>query len=242
MAETASATQQDEIVARLKLNGAWFAAEAELAEEKLVAKVSADEGITVSDEELQQEFDGFRDSQELHKAEDTHKWLELSGLTVEQVESWLESGIQQAKLADKLIEDGQIEAYYSQNPNEFEYAQISQLVVADAGAAGELAISIRDEGEDFAKLAKQHSLDQSTRQGGGFLGLISREDAGGLPGDVADRIFAAAVGEVIGPFELPGEVHCLVRVEEVGRGELDDDVRASLRDQLFCAHMEQLSQ
>ena len=115
------------------------------------------------------------------------------------------------------------------------------MIVDDAGAAGELALSIREEGEDFAALAAEHSLDESTNSNGGYLGLISRDEAGGLPGDVADRIFAAADAEVIGPFEVSGGGHLIIRVEEVGRHELDDDLRAVLREQLFDAHMAELA-
>lgn len=104
-----------------------------------------------------------------------------------------------------------------------------------------MALSIREEGEDFAALAAEHSLDDSTSSDGGYLGLISREEAGGLPGDIADRIFAASESEVIGPFEVPGGGHLIIRVEEVGKHELDDDLRAVLRGQLFDAHMAQLA-
>lgn len=241
MTETTTAAQSEEIVARLKLSGAWFDAASELADEKLLLKVAGDEGISVSDEELQAEFDEYRRERELHKAEDTNRWLEESGVTIEQVESHLEAEILGAKLADKLIDDAQIDAYYNQNPNEFEYAQISQLAVADAGAADEIALSIREEGEDFAKLAKQHSLDAPTKLGGGFVGFINREEAGGLPGDAADRIFSASAGDVIGPIALPGDVYCLIQVEEVGRSELDDDLRAELRQQLFNEKMSEIA-
>jgi parvulin-like peptidyl-prolyl isomerase len=241
MAEAASTVQQDDIVARLKLSGAWFAAIAELEFEALIGKVAADDGVAVSEDELQNEFDEFRAGMDLHKAEDTNAWLADSGITIDQVEAMLESSILQAKLADKLIDDAQIDAHYSQNPTTFDYAEISHLVVDNAGAAGELALSIREEGDDFAALAAEHSLDESTSSNGGYLGLISREEAGGLPGDVADRVFAAAAAELIGPFELPGGAHMIVRVEEVGRHELDDDLRAMLREQLFDAHMAQLA-
>ncbi|QDU47494.1 Foldase protein PrsA precursor [Symmachiella dynata] len=241
MAEATTTVQQDDIIARLKLSGAWFAAAAELEFEGLISKVAADEGVAVSDDELQSEFDAFRADLDLFKAEETNAWLADSGITVEQVEAMLESNILQAKLADKLIDDAQIDAHYNQNPAAFDYAEISQLVVDNSGAAGELALSIREEGEDFAALAAEHSLDDSTSSDGGYLGLISREEAGGLPGDIADRIFAASESEVIGPFEVPGGGHLIIRVEEVGKHELDDDLRAVLRGQLFDAHMAQLA-
>src|SRR3954452_25450809 len=78
-----------QVEARLKLSGAWDEAVEQLAEEALATEAAAQEGVSVSDEELQRQFDSFRASRELHKAEDTHRWLQSAGLTVEQVEDAL---------------------------------------------------------------------------------------------------------------------------------------------------------
>jgi len=242
MTEATTSITQEDIIARLKLSGAWFDAIGELEDEALIAKVSADEGLQVSDDELQESFDDYRRDLELLSAEDTNKWLAESGITVDQVEAMLESSILRGKLADKLIDDAEIDAHYSQNPADFEYAEICQIAVADAGAAEELALSIREEGEDFAELAKKHSLDEPTKEDGGYLGVITREDATGLPSDVADRIFSGSAGEVVGPFELPGGAHVIIRVEDSGRAELDEDLREMLRQFLFGQKMDQLSE
>lgn len=242
MAELTSEISQEDIIARLKLSGAWFEAMAELQDDAFVAKVAADEGVEVTDDELQEEFDGLRRDMDLLKAEDTQKWLESTGLTVEQVEGMVEAAILRGKLAEKLIDDDQIESYFNQNPGQFEFADISQIAVSDAGAAGELVLSIREEGEDFEVLAEKHSLDEATNDNGGYVGLISRQEAAELPGDVSDRVFAAAPGEIVGPFEVPGGAHLIIRVEEVGRYELDDELREALRQSLFDAKMAELAE
>ncbi|MFV2066423.1 MAG: peptidyl-prolyl cis-trans isomerase [Pirellulales bacterium] len=223
---------EEDVVSRLKIGGAWFGALAELSNEALVRQAAEQEGLSVSDDELQKAFDDFRLSRGLHKADETHRWLTDEGLTVDEVESMLEAGILSQKLAEEVISDDAIDSLYEQNPREFEYAQISHIVVRQQGAAEELALSVREEGEDFANLARKHSIDQATRSGGGFVGLVTRSDTAGIPDDVADRIFAAAAGDVIGPFPL-GENRGLVRAEEVGRRPLDDGLRAALRAQLF---------
>ena len=86
-------------------------------------------------------------------------------------------------------------------------------------------------------MARKHTLDETTRMGGGFLGMVNRDDAAGLPTNVADRIFAATPGEVIGPFQS-GDGFFLVRVEEVGRRPLDEDLRRDLRPQLYGQWLE----
>lgn len=221
-----------DIVSRLRLSGAWQSAASELAQESVITKTAAQEKLSVSDSELQAAFDDFRRSRGLEKAAETKSWLESAGLKVEQVESALEADILASKLAEKVIDDKQIEQYYKQHPVDFDFARISQIVVGDAGAARELALNAREEGEDFSALARQHSIDEQTRAGGGFVGLVTRIDASGLPASIADRIFAASASEIVGPFER-GETHCLIRVEENGRLELDDELKSVIRGQLF---------
>lgn len=223
---------QCDVTTRLQLSGAWFDALSEIEDEALAAQAAAQEGLTVSDAELQNAVDEYRLSRELEKADDTHCWLESIGLSIEDVEQFLEADVLQSKLAEKLIDDAKIESHYNQNPKDFEYARVSHIVTEEKGAAEELALSAREEGEDFAQLARDHSLDESTRTGGGFLGLVTRAETSGLSDDVADRIFAATAGDVIGPFDA-GNGQILVRIEEVGRLPLDDDLRCEVRQQLF---------
>jgi parvulin-like peptidyl-prolyl isomerase len=223
---------QDDIITQLKLTGAWYEAQAEIADDALVAQLAKKEKLTVADQELQQEFDAFRAARELHKAEDTQNWLKSTNLTVEQVEGSLESAILMDKLAEKVVDGKQIEKYYNENPTAFDYARVSQIVVDNKGKAEEIALSAREEGEDFAKLARQHSQDQVTRCGGGFVGLITREESNGYPKATTDRIFAGKPGEVIGPVQV-GNSYCLMKVEDCGRRPLDDDLRFELRDEIF---------
>jgi peptidylprolyl isomerase len=223
---------QEAVESRLKLSGAWFGALDELKDEALIAQAAQKEGLTVSDAELQQEFDNYRLSQGLEKAEETHSWLKSSGLTVEDVESFLEAGILAGKVAKKVISDAAVDAYFKQNPQEFEYAQISHLVVGDAGAAEELALSAKEEGENFAELARKHSIDKGSKAGGGFVGQITRQSTNGMPAAIADQIFSGKAGDVVGPFQS-GKAHCVVNVLEVGRRSLDEGLRAGIRSQLF---------
>ena len=226
-----------EVEARLRLSGAWQEAIAELCLESAVVTLAEKEGLSVSDEPLQQAFDDFRRSRGLHKKEETTAWLEAAGLAVEDVERLVEAGLLHGQLAEQLVDDGQVDAFYNQNPQQFEYARVSHLIVAEEGAAQELALSVREEGEDFGKLAREHSLDESTRAGGGFIGLITRADAAAFPPEIADRLFSASVGEVVGPFPVAGGGYCLLRVDEVGRRPLDDELRRSLRAELLGQKM-----
>lgn len=223
---------QGDVITQLKLNGAWDEALAEVADDALVAQIAQKEKLTVADKELQREFDAFRAARALHKAEDTQSWLKAANLTVEQVEGSLESAILMDKLAEKVVDNKQIEKYYNENPTAFDYARVSQIVVADKGKADEIALNAREDGGDFAKLARQYSVDEGSKCGGGFVGLISRESSNGFSRATTDRIFAGKPGEVIGPVQM-GTSYCLIKVEDSGRRPLDEELRFTLRDQLF---------
>jgi parvulin-like peptidyl-prolyl isomerase len=222
---------QADVVARAKITGAYAETTLELARDAAAASAAKELGVKIDDKELQSAYDDFRRACQLYKAKDTEAWLQQSGLKVEDIENYLEAGLLREKIAQKLVPDAQVDRYYAENPREFEYARVSHIVVKDRSAAEELALSLREEGEDFTKLAKSHSQDEETRCGGGYRGLVTRDNTLGLAEDVADRIFAAKAGDVVGPFQSNG-VCCLVRIEESGRLPLDQDLRGRIRAEL----------
>ena len=232
---------QCDVIARLKLDGTWQQTLDQLTREAHLARVAQTEKVQVADSELQTAFDDYRLAIGLEKAIDTQRWLQDSGTSIEHVESMVESDILYDKLAEKLVPAKEIEAWYNQNPQLFDYARISTLAVKTKGEAEELALSVKEESEDFHELARKHSIDEETRAGGGYVGEITRDEAAGLSADAADRIFAATETEVVGPFELPGGTYCLVRVLEVGRSPLDESTRDQIRHQLFEEKMAELA-
>jgi len=225
--EDKTITQAD-VIARAKITGAYADTALALARDAAACKVADDLGIKISDEELQSAYDDFRRACDLHKAKDTEAWLKRSGLTVEDIECYLEAGLLRQRLASELVPKEEVESYYAQNPREFEFARVSQIEVKDQSAAEELALSLREEGEDFATLARKHSIDPQTRCGGGYRGLVTRDEAQNLPEDIADRIFSANPGEIVGPFASNGSSY-VVRIEECGRLPLDESLRSRIQ-------------
>lgn len=90
---------------------------------------------------------------------------------------------------------------------------LSVLAAKDADTAQALAERVR-QGEDFAALAKAHSIDPSAERGGRLPDLTYNQDA-----PLVRRAFAARVGRVDGPFVLGGR-HVLLLVH--GRLEARD--------------------
>lgn len=167
---------------------------------KLLRQVSS--GIFVSDAELWQEF---RDQ-------------------VEQVEIRYVPLDPSSRYEDDAftISDGEIEAYYRANQEEFEMpARASVKVVvldktptpADTVAAfvdaEEILQEIRD-GGDFAEIARAESTDQPTAALGGDLGVFNQ---GRMVPAFDSAVFAASSGELVGPVQTSFGLH-LIEVQE----------------------------
>jgi len=90
---------------------------------------------------------------------------------------------------------------------------------SDIDAALELADSLRLEceaGEDFADLARRHSLDLESREDGGSMGTVLVR--GWMP-EVADALSGVGPGETGGPVVLPGGSAVALLLVEGGGGE-----------------------
>lgn len=129
------------------------------------------------------------------------------------------------------VSDEEVRRAYEARRNDFRreaQAQVSvvsllqQPTAADTAAARARARALRDslrQGADFAELARRESADPGSREGGGDLGFIRRED---VVAPFADAAFDLQVGQVSEPTITPFGVH-LIKVT----ARRDDAVRAS---------------
>ncbi|HEV3023173.1 MAG TPA: peptidylprolyl isomerase [Pirellulales bacterium] len=202
----------------------------EAAAERVLLQHAAREELSVSDTELQQAADQFRHRHGLSGAEQTHRWLAREGLTIEDFEAGLERELLLAKLKQHLT-GPQVANRFHARRDRYARAALRLIVVASEGIGRELLAQIIEEGQDFAALARKHSLHGPSRLAGGSLGVVARYD---LPADAADAVFAASPGNVVGP--LPGpDGFRLILVEELLPPELDDETQEVIRQELFDA-------
>ena len=84
----------------------------------IVQKAVANAGISVSDDELQQEADSARRAAGLDKSADTLRWLRESDLSEEDFEASCEYRLVAAKLREQVTGD-KIESYFETHRSEF---------------------------------------------------------------------------------------------------------------------------
>lgn len=186
-------------------------------------------GLSVSVEELQAAVDAFRRRHGLTSAEQTHAWLSARRLSVNDFEDTLERDLLIEKLKNHLTRDrsaGHFEAHQA----DYARARLRLILVGREDLARELSHQIRDEGSDFAGLARAHSLHPS-REAGGQVGTFFRRQ---MAPALAEAVFAARAGDVVGPL-ASAQGFQLVLVEELLPAQLNPELASLIRQELFDA-------
>jgi foldase protein PrsA len=152
-------------------------------------------GIEVGDAELQAEADTVRRSLGLEKADATNQWLSGRHLSVDDWERTLEANVLRRKVRERVVRD-QGRSYFGAHQAELDSALIHRIVVTDKTLADDLHGRLTSGRIEFAKAARQYSVDRESRYGGGFLGYVQRGD---LPAETAAAVFSAKKGDIVGP-------------------------------------------
>jgi peptidyl-prolyl cis-trans isomerase C len=132
--------------------------------------------------------------------------------------------VEQEILGGVTVSDEEVEKFYRDNQSAFENPEqlrVRHILICvkpgasdvEKNAAKKKTTDILErvkKGEDFAKLAEEHSEDPGSRQKGGDLGYIARNTT--MP-ELEQAAFALEVGRVSGPVETAFGFH-LIKVEE----------------------------
>lgn len=89
----------------MRINGQFEGPLNEVVTRKLTAESAKKSGITISTEELQNAVDQFRLSRGLRKKQDTENWLKSRRLSLDDLESHLETDLLIDKFKDALDKD-----------------------------------------------------------------------------------------------------------------------------------------
>jgi peptidyl-prolyl cis-trans isomerase D len=168
-----------------------------------------------------------------------------------------------AQLSSKVVvNDDQLKTYYEEQktktPERFvqpEQRRISHILFivndpkddAAAKAKADAALKRAQNGEDFAKLAKDLSQDEESAKQGGDLGWQERKSM--IPA-LADAAYAMKPGEVRGPIKTKFGYHIVklddikptaVKSFEEARTELEDEYRKDAAERMFNDAQEQLA-
>ena len=199
-----------------------------IAARQIVATVAQEKEIKVEVEELQKGADSIRLTNQLFKPEDTWKWLERHGLSLDEFEELVHHQILASKLAMHLFSE-QVEPFFIANQLNWTRASIYEVVLDDQDLAMELFYALSEEEISFSEVAHQYIENPENRRVGGYQGLLNRKQ---LKPEISAAVFAATPPQILRPIVTSVGVH-LILVEEIIPPELNEQSRQQILGELF---------
>jgi parvulin-like peptidyl-prolyl isomerase len=198
-----------------------------VVERIIIEQAAAELGVEPATEEIEALMHDFRRERDLYSAMAAERFLAERACSLDDFAEAMELLWKERALRHRYAEEP-AERHFRQHTAEYAAAALSELVVADRDVALELALQLREEGADFARLARTCSIAE-TRGSAGFMGEIRR---GALRAREAAAVFAAEPDQVVGPFPH-GRQFRLLRVHELRRAVLTEAIRTEIADQLW---------
>lgn len=194
-----------------------------------IIKTKAEEiGIEIYTAELQQAADEFRLTQKLINVQDTKKWLQKHGLSLDDFENLIYFDLLAKKLIEILFGD-LVESWFDLHQNDYAKAVIYEVDFEDINLAMELFSALQEGNISFDEIAQQYITQPSLRRAAGFRGILRRQQ---LETEIANAVFAATPPEFLQPIVTSTGAH-LILVEEIIEAQLDEPMRAKILAELF---------
>jgi putative peptide maturation system protein len=198
----------------------------------LIQEALEQEPIELSDAELQQAMDAFRRARRLYTAGETRDWLERHGSTHEKLERLVANEAVVARLRERVTA-GQVEATFEARRAVFDTAHTARLDFPDEASARQVAEEIHGGAAEFYVAAERRFMEDGGRTAAPPRPLFAVLQRGQTPPELAEALFAAAPGEVVGPVRTQ-EGYALLRVLSVTPTSLDEPTRRAIQELLFA--------
>lgn len=208
-------------------------------------------GITVSEEELELTLKGFKKQYNLNEKE-MKKKLNNQNFSQENFKEQLRFQLLTKKLIDAKLKgkiavtDEEVLDFYEENfgesgggENEVRIAHI--LISSDSSESEQKANEIANKaksGENFSKLAKEHSDDQLSANAGGDLGYFKKGD---LVESLENAVQNAEVNEVVGPVQSPAGYHIIIILDRKdSKSGIPESYKVEIKNALYNKKAEEL--
>ncbi|MFR2716889.1 MAG: peptidylprolyl isomerase, partial [Anaerococcus obesiensis] len=135
------------------------------------------------------------------------------------------------------VDEKQIKKYYEENKDTLSQVKASHILVADEATAKQVKEKL-DNGEDFAKLAKEYSKDTANAEKGGDLGYFTKDK---MVKEFADKAFSMKKDEVSDPVKTSYGYHIIKVTDKKDSPEaLKDEISKTLNDKKYSDYLTDL--
>ncbi len=182
----------------------------QLIARKLIAQEAAAKGITVTEEELDEDIQSIIDESFQGSRDDFLNVLEFYGINEDSFREDARLNLLVRKLAMTQIDptEEELTAFFEERKSLFEEPETVEarhILVETQEEADEIVDLLRDDG-DFAELAAERSMDQSNKDNAGYLGFFGR---GEMVMEFEEAVFALEIGELSDPVQTTFGFHVI---------------------------------
>ncbi|MEK8210669.1 MULTISPECIES: peptidyl-prolyl cis-trans isomerase [unclassified Paenibacillus] len=202
-------------------------------------------GVAVTDVEIEQELKrsmtGYGSEEQYYAQMQSELGLSRQEVREEAV---YRLTLQAVATAGITITDAEIDNYLAENSERFtprKEMQLSIIKVATYSEA-ERVMDRLEQGEDFAALAKELSIDEESRGRGGSIGTVEEEDPF-WPEDLLKTAAQLDEGDIAGPLQT-GDDYAIIRLEKMIDPKSQDqtEIREQVRRELALEQAAPLQQ
>ncbi|ULO07501.1 peptidyl-prolyl cis-trans isomerase [Paenibacillus sp. 19GGS1-52] len=201
--------------------------------------------IIVTDNEVQQELkrtmEGYGSEEQYYEQMQSELGLSRQEVLEETV---YRLTLQAIATVGITISEADIDDYLKQNADRFrpkKEMQLSMIKVSTYEEAQKVMDRL-EQGEDFAALAKEVSIDEESRPRGGSLGTVEEDDPF-WPEEMLKTAAGLDVGDIAGPLQT-GDNFAVIRLENINAPKVPDqkEIRALVRQELALGQAAPLQQ
>ena len=171
-------------------------------------------------------------AQQQIQPEQQQQWLDVQGITLEDVMTPLKRGIRIEKF--KQATWGQkIESYFLQRKDQLDQVIYSMIQHSDSGMITELYFRLQEEEASFAELATQYSQGLASKT----KGIIGPVEFGNIHPDLAVLLKHSQPQELVKTYI--GDWYILAQTEVKIPAQLDEPMRQRLLNELYSEWLQQ---
>lgn len=173
-----------------------------MIEKELVVQEAKKQGIKVSEKEVESRYNQMKKM--FPSTKSFEEALKKAGLTPSKFKVRLREQILMDKIWTKVtkgieVTEEEMAKYYEKNKDRFkepEKVKTRHIILGSEKEAKDILKKLKD-GGDFAKLAKKYSMDTATKDQGGSLDWMTREQLAPEFADAAFRLNPGEISEVV---------------------------------------------